>query len=166
METVSSILKEFEGYGGLGINWMMYGSGGQRIKKDGLVIERFKDHENDFNKDTCIKTIVNPRYTLSVCHVHYAAYVIRKFCVNTDKKKIESTPYSYGVFNKLRINHYFTKSYEEFLRKRQRGKADFIDDKRPFSDFYDHDRNQEKNDPIMNKYIPIIYRNIAERYKK
>jgi hypothetical protein len=70
--------------------------------------------------------------------------------------------FSYGVFNKLRINHYFIKSYEEFLQKRQRGKADHIDEKRPMRDFYDYDRNQEKNNPIMDMYIPVIYKKLKK----
>jgi hypothetical protein len=129
----------------------MYGSGGQQTKTEGFVIERFKDHENDFSKDTCKKTIVNPRYTTAIHHVYCAMYIIGKFCINTDKKTIKAKQgtdigaYSYGVFDKIRINHYFTKSYEEFLLKRERRRAD-NDDKRPMQDFYDNDRNQEKND--------------------
>ncbi|MDR2467834.1 MAG: hypothetical protein LBD22_02610, partial [Spirochaetaceae bacterium] len=67
-------------------------------------------------------------------------------------------------FDKLRINHYFIKSYEEFLQKRERGRADF-NVIRPMQDFYDHDRNEEKNDPIMDKYIPVIYKNMKIRNK-
>jgi hypothetical protein len=161
---ISSLLKEFEGYGGLGINWMMYGSGGRQTKTEGLVIERFKNHaEKTFDVNRHIKTIANPRYVCQM-HIHHAVYIHGKYCVNTNKELIKDV-LSDVVFDKIRINHYFTKSYAEFLLKRERRRAD-TDEKRSMQDFYAHDRNEEKNDAIMDKYIPVIYKNIYERYKK
>lgn len=170
-ETIPELLKEFEsvtgggrGYSGLGINWMMYGSSGQQTKKEGLVIERFKDHaEEKFSRNLIIKTILNPRDVVSIS-IHYAIYRIGKFCVNTNKD-ILSYRSSDVVFDKIRINHYFSKSYEEFLQKAQKGSANHGTLK-SIQQFYDYDRNEIKNDPIMDKYIPKIYKNIEERYKK
>jgi hypothetical protein len=166
-ETILALLKEFEtgGYGGLGINWIVYGSSGQQNKKEGLVIERFKCHsQKSFDCNRHIKTVLNPRYVLSI-NVHDAVYTTGKICVNTNKEPIVGS-FSDGVFDKIRINHYFSKSYEEFLQKRQRGMATHNDEIRPMQDFYDHDRNEEKYDSIMDKYIPVIYKKIEERYNK
>jgi hypothetical protein len=162
-ETIPEALKEFEGYGGVGINWLVYGSGGQKTKTDGLVVERFKDHSvKGFDRNVHIKTIVNARYVIKV-DVHNAFYIVKKYCVNTKGEKIEGA-FNYNIlFGKMRINHYFTKSYEEFLQKRQRGMATHHDELRPIKYFYDHDRNEERNDKIMDKYIPIIYENIKEK---
>jgi hypothetical protein len=164
-ETVPDVLKNFEGYGGLGINWMVYGSGGQHNKTEGLVIERFKDHsERTFDRNRHIKTIVNPRYVFQI-NIHDALYITGKWCVNTNKEIIKGA-FSDVVFDQIRINHYFGKSYEEYIEKRQRGMADHKDEKRSMQDFYDHDKNEERKDPIMDKYIPIIYKKIKGRYNK
>ncbi|MDR2481649.1 MAG: glycosyltransferase family 92 protein [Spirochaetaceae bacterium] len=164
-ETISELLKRFEGYGGLGINWLVYGSSGRQTKTEGLVIERFKDHsEKNFHSNGHIKTIVNPRYVLQI-NIHDAVYRAGKFCVNTNKEVIKG-PFSGVVFDQIRINHYFGKSYEEFLQKRQRGMADHKDEKRSMQNFYGGDRNEEKNDSIMNKYIPVIYKKLEERYSR
>lgn len=164
-ESIPKVLKEFEGYGGLGINWLMYGSSGQKNKTDGLVIERFKYHSiKDFRGNECIKTIIMPRYVISINHPHYANYMTGKFCVNTDKEKINGPFNPHILYDKIRINHYFVKSYDEYLQKRQRGRASYSNgETRSIEEFYDHDRNEE-HDIIMDKYIPVIYKKLQERY--
>lgn len=53
----------------------------------------------------------------------------------------------------LRINHYFTKSESEYVKKKNRGMADQSTGvKRTMQDFYLHDRN-EKYDFIMERYV-------------
>jgi hypothetical protein len=39
-------------------------------------------------------------------------------------------------------------------------------EKRFIQDFYDYDKNKEMKDPIMDTYIPVIYKKIKERYNK
>lgn len=160
--SIIQLLEELEGYGGLGINWLFYGSSGQKEKTSGLVIERFKDHSNlDFHKNEHIKTILNPRYALHT-RSHDASYVLGKFCVNSSKEKIEGK-FNYNLtFDKVRLNHYFGKSYEEFLEKRMKGYAARPNGIRPMEDFYTHDRNEIKNDKIMDKYIPEVYARIKK----
>ena len=48
----------------------------------------------------------------------------------------------------VRVNHYFTKSYAEFLQKRSRGMADNADI-RAVSDFQEHDVNDVRDDGMM-----------------
>jgi hypothetical protein len=166
-QTAVEFLKDFEEYAGVEINWVVYGSGGQKNKKNGLVVERFKDHSStDFDRNRHIKTILNPRYTLRI-NIHDALYIHNMFSVNIHKKRVKTFFLERdGIYDKIRINHYFTKSYEEFLQKRQRGMADRNMETRPLKDFYDHDRNEEKNDSIMDKYIPVLYENLRQRYYK
>jgi len=60
---------------------------------------------------------------------------------------------------KLRINHYPVKSYEEFLRKTAHKKK-----KRRYEDvdyFAYHDRN-EVHDPLLHRYLPALYRNLGK----
>ena len=163
--SIAELLKDYEGYGGLGINWLIYGSSGRKNKTDGLVIERFKDHSVlDFDKNAHIKTILNPRYALQT-RSHDAAYVLGKYCINSSKEKVEGKfNYSF-TFDKIRINHYFGKSFEEYLEKRQKGYAARLDNIRPVQDFYIHDKNEVKGDKIMDKYIPEIYKRIEKRRK-
>jgi hypothetical protein len=170
-QTIPEFLKEFEGCGGIEINWLMYGSSGKKTKEDGLVIERFKDHSSmDFEKNLYVKTILNPRFAIAI-HVHNSKYTINKYSVNSNKEKLK-THYldrKEAVFDKIRVNHYYDKSYEEFLVKRDKGRVSQKSEEtriHPINNFYIHDKNDIKNDPIMDKYIPLIYKNIEQRYNK
>ena len=170
-QTIPEFLKEFEGCGGIEINWLVYGSSGKKTKEDGLVIEGFKDHSlSEFEKNLYVKTILNPRFTVAM-HIHNAKYTIGKYSVNPNKEilKVHYLNRERCVQDKIRINHYYGKSYEEFLLKRSRGRATQKSEKtriRPIQLFFDYDKNDIKNDPIMDKYIPLIYKNIKQRYNK
>lgn len=57
----------------------------------------------------------------------------------------------------IRINHYFTKSKEEWIERRNHGKVTSIDinDKRTIEEFYEHDNNDIIDD-IMIKYARVM----------
>jgi hypothetical protein len=59
------------------------------------------------------------------------------------------------VTDQIRVNHYSIKSYEEFLEKRSRGRARF-NRLRKLNYFDNYDKNDIKNDPIMDKYIVAL----------
>jgi len=162
--TINELLVGFEEFSGVEINWVIYGSNGEKVKAEGLVMERFKSHSlPEFERNRVVKSIVNPRRVYNV-HVHDCIYFKNNYSVNTNKERNkEYFLYRNGVFDKIRINHYFGKSYEEFLLKRNRGRASKIGLK-PIEDFYKFDRNEIVNDPIMDKYIKIVYENIKKRY--
>ena len=161
-QKIPEFLKEFEGVGGLEINWLIYGSGGKEKKENGLVIERFKDHsESEYYKNRYVKTILNPRFTYYI-HAHVSDYVFGKYSVTPDKEKV-STHYLKRQINghdKIRINHYYCKSYEEFLVKKARGRVSkhTIETRiLPMENFESYDRNEIKNDSIMDKYIKQLF---------
>jgi len=168
-KTIPEFLKDFEDVCGIEINWIMYGDSGHKTKTEGLVIERFKDHsEDDFAENRQVKTILNPRHVLCM-QVHHACYV-KQTSVNSDKNKNKKYfPNRKPLFNKIRINHYFTKSYEEFLAKQAKGRvAPSFADKKLGDEYYhvNDERNIVKNDGIMDKYIPLVKQNIAKRFAK
>ena len=154
--TIPEFLKDFEKYVGVEINWVEYGSSGKKFKEDGLVIDRFKRHsmlESQVNRH--VKTICNPRAVARIDCVHTAIYFEGKYSVNANKE--ENNKFFLdrnAVFDKIRINHYFTKSYEEYLLKRNRGRADLVE-LRNIEDFFYFDKN-DIYDPVMDKYIAVL----------
>lgn len=144
--------------GGIAVNWRVYGSSGYKKAPVGYVIENFCYRcKNDGQGNDCIKTIANPRMIKSFEHVHYPAYIYGVHNID------ESGNVVYGWSNPveqtrlIRVNHYFTKSEEEWIMRRSRGKADTMDDtdKRTLDEFYLHDNN-DILDEIMMPYIPMI----------
>jgi hypothetical protein len=156
-ETVSEFLRNFEDTPGIEINQVLYGSSGHKKKEDGLVMELFKNHaEYDFYENKGVKSIVNPRRVCYMATAHVAEYFDGKHSVDSLKNKtglpsLNRTP----IHSKIRINHYATKSFEEFASRIELGRAS-SPGKLQVNDFQDRDHNEIKSDTVMDKYIPII----------
>lgn len=154
-ENISQILENYETAGALGINWCLYGSGKHENKPTGLVIENYKYRANDnFNINKHIKLIANPRKIKKFKTPHFALLKNNFNIINTENEIVNDSLSKKISINKIRINHYFTKSKEEFLLKIDKGKAD-TKGKRTFADFIYHDKN-DFYDNIMDRYIDCL----------
>ena len=143
-KTIPEFLKNFEKFSAIEINWLIYGSGGDKEKKAGNVMERFRYHSvPNHTLNRHVKSIVNPRSVFCLIGCHEAARIsgravdshgipIRKNFRNREPQQ-----------DVIRINHYAVKSYEEFLAKRARGRAR-IDKLRSLDYFCCYDLNDVK----------------------
>lgn len=151
-ETVPEFLHTLpDGFAQLVITWIIYGSSGHVHKPDGLLIENFKHHA----KNTWgVKSIINPRlvYSMTNPHVHKVA----GFTIDENGKKLGYINQSKNppAHNKLRLNHYYTKSYDEYIERLNRGSAttQSTQSYRGIEKFHEYDRN-EIYDDIMDKFI-------------
>jgi hypothetical protein len=146
----------------------MYGSNGQLRKTEGLVIERFTDFiggDNGMSRHT--KVIVNPRKT-NMVPLHWGIHPRPFYDIDTHgqprRRHMLDYPPQHDV---IRINHYFTKSYEEFQNKRKRGRADLstTPNQRKESEFFIFPHRTGMTDNATAKYIPIVKANIQWRYR-
>ena len=147
-ENIYGIKKYLDKYAGLTINWMIFGSSHHIKKPEGSVLENYTLRGKEANKH--VKTICNPRWVDYFNNPHFPRYVIKKYSVDENYKRVD------GPFNEdlpaksFRINHYYCKSQEEGIRKHQRGFADYADDrKKPWSNFIAHDLNEVFDDSIL-----------------
>ncbi len=154
-ETIHTIISKVPEASGIVINWRIFGSSGQEKKNLSIgVLKRFQFRaEDDFNVNNHIKTIVNPR-RVKVVQVHYAEYFKGCFAINENGEPMASSPFNKrNTVERICINHYFTKSREEFKEKRTRGKANRLDI-RPLEEFDSHDKNDVHDDGIL-KYLDL-----------
>ena len=137
--------------GGIGINWCMFGSNGHITKPEGGVIKNYTMRaEDDFPAHHAIKTICDPMKVLSFVNVHFPDYC-RGFCNMSESEEIISGPGSRTIsFSKIRINHYYTKSKEEYIEKKNKGRADNMQE-RDMQAFYDCDRNIIHDTEILSR---------------
>lgn len=120
--TIPDVLKDFEPFGALCLNWMMFGSSGHLVKPSGGVIANYhKCYKNEH-----VKVIVNTEFTLrSSGNPHKFEYLPDYFAVNTNKKPVEgffNLEFA-SAFSVMYINHYNTKSLSEFIGKMHRGRG-------------------------------------------
>jgi len=167
-EDYDKLIFKTNGYaGGVGINWREYGTSYHKTKQDGLCIENYMYRApDDYFQNAHIKTIFIPRIVTDYEQPHFP--VMKEGWRNISEHG-STIPYSYfydSMCKKLRINHYFCKSEQEFMEKLKRGWPD-----QEHVELKQNKVNKEmslaKNicneiyDPIMEKYI----KELKERLK-
>lgn len=151
--------------GGWAINWAMFGSSHYEEKPNGLMIESFIWRAEIGKPGTqMIKTVFRPECALMYHHPHYPIYRLRYDAYNHSGGIVSMNESYISKYAGLQINHYFTKSKGQWIRRRKMGQCmTGIDKPRPIDDFYRHDHNdvldnsasvyvdEVKN--VMNKYL-------------
>ncbi len=147
--TVPEILARFRGEPGLNIHWVTYGDSGHKTRTPGYVIERFTMRAAEPNDIT--KAIVNPRAAFFMDN-HHGCFIGSASAVNELGVCVRTCTPRKSV-RLIRINHYWGKSWEEYLEKCAKGRARSHTNLTPDSGaFADHNKN-EVRDPIMEKYV-------------
>lgn len=146
---VDEILSRNPNAAGLVINWQCFGSNGQeKADYSRGVLERFNRCASSANKH--VKIITNPRMVNFSTNPHYADYFEGAYSVNENGGVVTGPFNEPATAEKIVINHYQTKSREEYLIKRNRGRADILDnDVYLDEDFKNFDRNDEFDDGIL-----------------
>lgn len=93
-----------------------------------------------------IKTLANPRSISKYSHPHYPVYFNGLYSVNEIGRVVEKWSYRPVTAEKIVLNHYFSKSKEEFLNKLARGRMYVTRSIKAFDNF---DRNDEFDDSIL-----------------
>lgn len=151
---VKDILSNYEEFASLQINWKAFGSGGQQKRLPGSVYERFTKVALPSSKYSEVtQFICQPDRTLALPteEPHYPHLASHEISVNTNKEiidgnkhvplnpirpKIFQIPPLYDV---MWVAHYTNKSYEEWLIKNSKGRADIIGAKIHASQFMEYD---------------------------
>lgn len=131
-KNLKEVLKEYEEYPGVGVNWVVFGPSGNEKRPKGNVVdnyfETFEDRNNELNLR--VKSIVQPKEVLACVSPHFCLYKKRRFAVDENfNEMVGDGPHHLATtpsnsIEKLRINHYWTKSLEDLEEKCKRGYAD------------------------------------------
>lgn len=171
---VAKSLYSFENYAAVVLQWLVYGDNNIQKKEPGLVIERFTSHNPFDTKREMCKSIINPR-KVEIKTLHLPCPMTGFDAVNSIGEKIiplSNAKIKNGTYQNIHINHYIFKSREEFLIKKTKGDAlsaktpRFKNDEECWNQAYaEYNHNEIKNDIMMEKYIPLVYKAIQTRYK-
>ncbi len=162
-EVLDEILSGKNNAVGLSVNWHMFGSGGaEKADWSRGVLERFlyrapndfTDSEKDaelYFGNAHVKTIVNPRFVEYYVNPHLAKCFMNCSTVNESGEPVKRY-FNYPITDKkIILNHYVTKSWEEYQLKHKRGRADVPTGFPAYSreDFENGDRNEVFDDEIL-----------------
>ncbi len=130
VETLDEILSQNPNAAGVAINWQMFGSGGQETADLSRgVLERFTqrapvDWTPNNLGNASVKTVANPRKINFLIYPHHANYFEGLHAVNENGKIVPNYLNNPVTVDKIVVNHYYTKSKDEFFQKIQRGRSD------------------------------------------
>ncbi|MFC3652667.1 glycosyltransferase family 92 protein [Dyella humi] len=149
------VLAEYADHPGVGVNWVMFGSAGHTHKPTGGVLENYLRRgelesgvpyahlrlpDGSYRSENAhIKSIVQPSKVMACKNAHFMLYTDNARAVDENGQPIDG-PFTAKVsVNKLRINHYWSKSEEECRRKFERGFADG-GGARDWNEFLEHEK--------------------------
>ena len=117
---VSELLTEYERWPAVGANWVTFGTSGHSTPPAGLVIENYVRSKTDPRwRSRFIKSVVDPRRTARCISPHHFSYD-EGFAVDESFAPICKQPFnmteSFSA-SRLRVNHYTTRSQQEWERK-------------------------------------------------
>lgn len=121
-DSLLTLLSEYESFGGLAVHWVIFSTSGHILRPTGPVLLEYTRSQGVGNRH--VKLVVRPACVEQFTGTHSAKFKPGWFAVNENKEKVNG-PYSSPTINHVRINHYWTRSVEDFiLRKVPNGISD------------------------------------------
>ena len=148
------------GVAGLGVNWKVYGWGGYSSRPEGLVIENYL-HVQNSPRDNHIKSIVDPRKVNMFPNPHFCSYIEQYYTIDETGRKLSGPFNNRQPRDKIRINHYYYKSEEDFKGRIERKRSDMLRTTEQMISTINSElaelRNSDKEyDPIMLRYVDRV----------
>jgi hypothetical protein len=149
------LLTEYEQWAGVGVNRAWFGTSGHRTKPPGLVIESYTQMMRHHGRSS-IKSIVSTTRTLDCMDPHQFLYEEGGFVVDEHMNPIDGLFTDAYTFERLRVNHYYTKSEEECRQRKQERleQNPAFKEARPAGDEHRY-YNQVEDDAIL-AYLPAL----------
>lgn len=140
--------------GGLVLNWRLYGTSGFREpgEYDGLLRSFVHRAEEDYEMNRLVKSIVDPRRTKSFLTPYFALYCPFSCAYDESGNQVGGFLSENSPDNRLVVNHYATKSRQEWMVRHSRGTADYNLITNNESLLEKYDRNEVYDDSI-NSYL-------------
>jgi hypothetical protein len=133
-QKINDLLRNYEDHGALGIPWSMFGSSGHISKPKGLVKDSYLYRRPD--EKMWIKSIINTQFCKRIDDPHHGIYT--RSSVNEVYEPFEG-PITDSPRKLIKLNHYFTRSLEEYERKIKRGTGNPQTPERPIEWLYEID---------------------------
>jgi hypothetical protein len=144
-------------------NWKWFGSENAFNATDGLLLERFVHSiHNDH-----VKSLVALRDVVSMHRVHAPDLVEDAWLVNSALERVDSAIKIKPTYDRGQLNHYWNKSFQEFVLKRARGRISrgLSGEPLDFTSFFDWGANGRRGnlDPPDERVLDrlrVEYRNL------
>lgn len=161
---VSEVLRDYEQWPGVCVNLPRFGTSGHRTRPDGLVIENYLVRLQT-PAELTVKSIVDPAAVERALNAHQFAY-LRRTGVDENGFPVHGTLTKSASYERLRANHYYSKSEEELRAKHTRLTADYSAARRPAPQESELARREEElgvRDTTILPYAAQVREALAKR---
>jgi len=139
------VLRNYDDFAGLAVNWVSFGSNGHDSPPEGFVIDNFTDRgeldhifpwprlrQPDLPDDhprayspmnTHVKTVLDPSKVKNFRTAHHFSFLPGHTCVTENREPISQPVSELVSIEILRINHYWSKSLADIRRKVDKGRV-------------------------------------------
>ena len=147
-QTVSEVLRDYEQYPTLAVNWQCFGSSHLAQRPTSQIGGFLWRAPQEWEVNQHIKTIADPARVTRWVSPHRTEVP----AVDENFKKIEG-PFNWFTGRRLLVNHYVVRSRQDFAEvKIPRGLADGTGGSRSWSFWDEHDRNDVFDDTFARRF--------------
>jgi hypothetical protein len=163
---VAELLPEYEAWPAVAVAWVMFGHAGHRTRPPGLVIENYQGRIAMDHLTTNVKCIVDPTRATRFISSHHLDYPYLT-AVDENQFPVHGAKALPGSSSRLRLNHYFYKSEQEYLAKCERWRAVGKPFRKiPTAEDFERVRREESagvTDDTVLMYVPELRSALAKR---
>ena len=131
-DDLRDFLRDYEAYPAVGINWVVFDSSGHEHRPQtygALVTANYTHARRDYQYNgtqsyLTIKSFVNPMEVLGMPSAHFGAYRDGRRAVSETFEEISGVFSRVNSCRRAQINHYYTKSADEYRQRLARGRSD------------------------------------------
>jgi tetratricopeptide (TPR) repeat protein len=118
---LDTYLQQFESYAGFAISSLFFGYSGNNIRPIGGQITGYQKRTPErFSRNRFVKMIVQPERVIYPISPHSFLFTEDAYCVNENGMRVDAQEFPCHV-NTIQINHYFSRSKQEWEKKMARG---------------------------------------------
>jgi hypothetical protein len=122
------IRKTYDNYSDILLNWLIFGPSGHERRPDGLVIENFTwRFPDDAEANRHVKSLVRTEDLVAIGSTPHIFDCARPTCNARGETVMSYAMQPTACHDVMVINHYFSKSVEEWEFKRRRGRGDSLE---------------------------------------
>ncbi len=162
---LTDVLKGFEQFSGVEVSSLEFGPSGHETKPAGLVIESYlrrRSYTSPEDDVEQVKSIVDPTRVDRTLNAH-GFYYKEGYAVREDGRRADGEAPGSKTFPRtslLRINHYITKSVEEYNAKRDLWASLGLARRPPSSQFVE--LLSSEHDESITRYLPALREALAK----
>jgi hypothetical protein len=158
--TIRPSIARYDGFGAVLFSWLVFGPSRHRVRPAGLVIDNYRDRfPDDWSINRHVKSMVRTSALRGSGATPHSFTVDGPTCDALGREIYPEPLLPKPIHEGVIVNHYYSKSFEDWNAKLRRGKADTPDDADKGYEpalFFDIERDAGVRDDRMDRFLPRV----------